>query len=145
MDKGQLVTIVVTAIISAFAREIVSGLFSLVKKLSAKSTLTAKLRQVFTFDTINILLEIMVLLSNCWQLYERVSDPSPVTRQAVFHISFWTLMVGFWSWNLIADVVRYIERRDKIKQMSVVNELPAVGEERQTSEANRENASARVT
>jgi hypothetical protein len=106
MDKTQLVTIIVTAIITAFAKVIVEGLSALTRKLFANK-LKTKLSKIVNKSSLYVLIDLIFIIFAIWQLGRLINDPNPLTRGAVFAISFWTLFVAYWGDNLVAHLFFY--------------------------------------
>jgi hypothetical protein len=80
----MLITIVVTAMITAFVKEIVVGLLSLLKKFIKNKAITAKLRKAITINKIMFVVNLGLMVYFFWKAAASLSDPSPVTRAYVF-------------------------------------------------------------
>jgi hypothetical protein len=92
MDKKQLVTIAVTALISVMAKEIVTWLFSLAKSQAAKETTKARVRSMFRPYILAVIWNAIMFLASILFLVSNIRRPGPITRFDVFMISFWLLM-----------------------------------------------------
>ena len=77
MDNKTLIVTVVTAIISAFVKEIASGLFSLGKSWSITQKLKTKVKQQFTLNKITVALNLCVIGTLIWNLYVTLSNLEP--------------------------------------------------------------------
>ena len=90
MDKSQLVTIAVTAIITAFAKEIATWLSSIVKNLSTSNTIKAKLKSALTPNKITVAFNLALIAFFSRELYNLVTSPEPITRVSAFLIAMYT-------------------------------------------------------
>lgn len=122
MDNKTLTTIVITAIIAAFVKEIVAGLVSLVKKLFANKTITAKLRNALTANKITAVINLGLLAFSIWRLTAAFRDPSPITRGVIFDIAYYFSLIGLSVIRLEILADRYL---DQIKRKREERELLA--------------------
>jgi hypothetical protein len=102
MDSKTLITIVVTAIIAAFVKEIVASLLPVVKKPFKNSTITAKLRNAITANRVFTVSNLGLLAWVGWRVFKFIADPSPVTRLAIFDMvysCFIASLIRIMSWN----------------------------------------------
>jgi hypothetical protein len=90
MDKSQLVTIAVTAIITAFAKEIATWLSSIVKNLSTNSTIKAKIKSALTINKIMVVFNLALIAFFAREVYKVVVSPDPVDRFSAFLIAYYT-------------------------------------------------------
>lgn len=89
MDKSTLTAIVITAIIAAFVKEIVTALLSGLKKLFANKAITAKLKNAITARRVMVVLDLALIAYCIWRIVAFARDPSPITRLAIFDIAYW--------------------------------------------------------
>lgn len=92
MDNSQLVTIAVTAIITALAREIAGALSSLFKNTATNTTIRQKIKAALTVNKIVATINLLLMFYSGWQVYKYASSPAPVDRFAVFNIAYFTGM-----------------------------------------------------
>lgn len=90
MDNSQLVTIAVTAIITAFAREIAGALSSVFKNTATNTTIREKIKAALTVNKIVATINLLLALYSGWQVYKYASSSAPVDRFAVFNIAYFT-------------------------------------------------------
>ena len=93
MDKHQLTTIAVTALISVIARESIGWFVSLAKAKAATDKTKATARKVFSKNNLLIAWELALSILGCFLLARIIRLPAPVTRLAVFFIAALTVMV----------------------------------------------------
>ncbi len=90
MDKSQLVTIAVTAIITAFVKEIAGWLLSIAKNFAINETVKAKIKTAFTLNKITAITNLLIMVFCSWKVFGYVYSSDPVDRFAVFNIAFYT-------------------------------------------------------
>lgn len=90
MDKSQLVTIAVTAIITAFIKEIAGALLLISKNFATSTTVREKIAAALTPNKIVATINLVLLLFCAWNVYGYVSSPVAVDRFAVFNIAYFT-------------------------------------------------------
>lgn len=61
MDKSQFMTIVITAVVSVMAKEMVSWSAALVKKIAMAQTTRAKLKAMFSKTSLRIMWDLLVI------------------------------------------------------------------------------------
>lgn len=108
MDKQQIVTIVVTALITVIAKEVFMWATSLVKSTVAASTITAKLKAIFTKTNRSIMFKVLVLLFYVGVLINFSLSESTPTRFEILLIigsSFAIIFVSlFLIWDISVDI-----------------------------------------
>jgi hypothetical protein len=115
MDKSQLETIAVTALISVMAREVFTWIFSLAKSQVAKETTKAKVKKMFHPYIIVTIWNILALSFSVFMLVSNIRKTSPITRQDVLLISFWSIaaMLNFclFCFTLFSGILYYRANR----------------------------------
>jgi hypothetical protein len=97
MDKKQLVTIAVTALISVVAKEAVTWLLSLAKSQTLKSVIREKAKSTLTKNLLSLTWYLIGFSSSLWLLITDIHKQGPVTRRDVLDIllaSFGTFFMG---------------------------------------------------
>jgi hypothetical protein len=61
MGKSQLMTIVVTAVVTAIAKELVNWVLAMVKKIATAQTTRAKLKAMFSKTSLRIMWDLLVI------------------------------------------------------------------------------------
>jgi hypothetical protein len=92
METSQLVTIVITAIVTILAKEIVGWFVSLGKKWSIRITMNPAVRKILSIHLIFITIDISLLLYGYFTLLSLIRNTEPVTHGSVFMILFWCWM-----------------------------------------------------
>jgi hypothetical protein len=113
LDRTQLIIIIVTAIISAVAKEIIAGLFKLFKKLSIGRWIKSKIQKLIVLNThttpiiIDLTVDVILFLVGAFMLYQIVRDPSPITRLTVLGISYWMFLTAYYFGQMSYNVGKY--------------------------------------
>jgi hypothetical protein len=95
MDKHQLTTIAVTALISVIAREFIAWMLSIAKRQAALDTTRATARRIFNKYSLLIIWESLVCVWAGFFLVRLVRLAAPVTRLDVFFIAALTVAISF--------------------------------------------------
>jgi hypothetical protein len=106
MDKSKLITIVVTAVITAIAKELVTWLLSVTKTLSTRATLRAKVKALFSKYNRAVFLDMGFVIFSTLTLIQVLRDKSPVTRFDVFLIVLCMLAIPMSVFALLIDMRR---------------------------------------
>ena len=72
----------------------------------SRETKTVKgkfIKRVSILTIIVLLIDIVMFLLDSWFLWALIQDPSPVTRGAVFAITFYTFLIVYWGNRLLSD------------------------------------------
>lgn len=125
MDSTQLVTIAVTAIITAFVKEIVGWFASRVKNLAINTTVREKIKKAFTVNRIVAIINLLLMLFASSEVYKYVYSPNPVDRFAIFNIAFYTCAAFANLLRLEIQVALFYEisQRDKIQRALIEREM----------------------
>jgi hypothetical protein len=92
MDTKQLITIVITAIVASFMKELFSWFIPFIKKHSIKIAVNPKVKRIFSVQIPFLLLDIFLLLFSYFTLLSNIRSSEPVTHASVFMILFWSWM-----------------------------------------------------
>ena len=114
MDKTQLITIVVTAVITAIAKEVVVWLVGIVKSLSMIKTIKAKLKAIFNKTNRTIIREAFTITLYLAFFVYFARDPSPPTRFEIL------LAIGI-VFAMFVSVVNLLINIVKIKMAQTEN------------------------
>jgi hypothetical protein len=87
MEKSQLVTIAVTAVISVTMRELLSWAVTALKSKVAHETTRAKARKIFNKHTRVMMLFIFLLATSIWSVVSDIRKTTPISRMDIFWIS----------------------------------------------------------
>lgn len=106
MDKTQLVTIAVTALISVTAKEVVTWLVALLKNTAAAKTITAKIKAMFTEANRAVFFDILVLLFYVVVLVNFALDKAAPTKLDILIAIGAVLACVFMSIALFIDIFK---------------------------------------
>src|SRR5579859_8119656 len=105
MDRHQLVTIAVTAVISVIAKELVVWLFSLVKIRSASNTTKEKVKKIFSKTNRAIMGDLFWLVLLLVLLIHTMRETTPLTRFDIIRIVLFMMGLAFWTVALMWDLI----------------------------------------
>lgn len=106
MDKTQLVTIAVTALITVIAKELVIWLVALVKNLSVINTAREKIKAIFTSTNRVIMADIFALLFYAGVLINFAIGTSTPTRLEILLIFGAAIASLFMAVSLIFHITK---------------------------------------
>jgi hypothetical protein len=104
MDKKQLVTIAITALVSVTLKELLSWLFASAKTIATRDTVKAKARTIFNKNNRRIVWTGLIFFTAAYGFFRTMRSTSPLTRWGVLEIIELTLSFMFWSVKLFWDV-----------------------------------------
>jgi hypothetical protein len=104
MDKKQLVTIAVTAVISVIAKEAITWLISFAKISAVRNTTKESVRKIFSKNNRAIILDLFLLGLNITLLVYRMRQITVVTRFDILVLPFYLFSILFWVGSLIFHV-----------------------------------------
>jgi hypothetical protein len=111
MDRGQLITITITAVITVAFKEVFTTLVAWAKIKATTDTTKQKAKKLFSPQNVSIAWHFLWLGSSLWLLVNHVRSSEPVTRGAVFAISLWTVMILLWVLILMLDLIEWQVKR----------------------------------
>ena len=118
MDKHQLVTIAITAVISVTAKELLTWVFRRAKIIATTDTTKKKARQIFSKNNRRIVFDLLLLSAALWGLLGTVQSPSPITKWLIVRLVIFTLSPLAWFVVLLSHVLTAIfEYRDRSRQI----------------------------
>jgi len=121
MDRKQLVTIAITAVVSVIARELLSWVIAWAKITAQTETAKAKARTIFNKNNLAIVWNAFWLLFITTALFYDLRKTGPVTRWDVFFIvtgyQAVFLFLLFLAGSIASAVFR--RKRDKLRQTQV--------------------------
>ena len=106
MDKAQLITIVITAVVSVVAKEVIIWLVSLFKGNSAAKTFAAKLRALFTKSNLEIAGSLLALIFYIGVLINFALAEAPPTRLEILLIIGAVFAILFVGLNLLFEIAK---------------------------------------
>jgi len=126
MDKTQLIAIISTAAIAAFAKEI----FSFVLTFS-KNQINARLAPIVKPIPMSLWVNLLIAVLNfafvIFYLYKLVVSAEPLTRPDMFLISFYTVLSFFWTHQSISWTEKiHLARRRHQQALAEVAEVKAL-------------------
>jgi hypothetical protein len=123
MDKNQLVTIAVTALISTTAKELLTWAFGRAKRIATTETTKQKARKIFSKTNLRIMLEASAFSLSLYALWwDTFYDPRPITKWLIVKLTFFTLGTLGWFTFFLSDVMLAIlEYRERRKQLAMKN------------------------
>jgi heme/copper-type cytochrome/quinol oxidase subunit 4 len=101
MDKTQLVTIVITAVIAVLAKELTMWVVRLIKSMSVLKTIAAKVKTLFSKNNLLIVMDIAMLAFYVFLLVFFTRNDSPPSRIEILLMIFCVLVVIFMCGRLI--------------------------------------------
>ncbi len=101
MDRKQLATIAVTALITFTVTEAAKWLMVFSKKTAASDTTKQNVRKIFNKTNRTITGDVLALLFFSLLLWHEMHLASPVTRQDVLYIVCFVIFIGFWVVHLM--------------------------------------------
>ena len=113
MDRHQLVTIAVTAVISVIAKEVVVWVFSLVKVRSASNTTKESVKKIFSKTNRAIIGDLFWLVLLFVLLIHVMRETTPLTRFDIMKIVLYMMGILFWTVALMWDLVSAKIRRER--------------------------------
>jgi len=114
MDKTQLITIIITAVVSITAKELITWLISLTKKLSVLHTIKEKLKVIFNKTNRAIISDILALLLYVAFLIYFALAEGDATRIEILLVIGATIAVLFLSLSLIFKIVKLKIENEKL-------------------------------
>ena|SRR3989442_944647 len=109
MDRSQLVTIAVTALISVTAKEVITWLVSLAKSQVRKETTKAKARKIFNKNSFAVVWSTAAISISVYFLVSDIRRNSPISGIDVFLISFWWSMVTYHGFFFLVHLAQAIK------------------------------------
>ena len=106
MDKTQLITILVTAVITAIAKEVVVWLVGIVKSLSMIKTIKAKLKAIFNKTNRAIIWDVFTIMLYLAFLVYFARDQSPPTRLEILLVIGVVVAIFIMVVSLLANIVK---------------------------------------
>lgn len=122
MDTRQLVTIAVTAIITAFVKEIAGWLLSIAKNFAINTTIKAKIKKAFTLNKITAVVNFVIMAFCLSEVYRAVYSSEPVDRFTILKIAFYTC-AGFA--NLLRLEIQLALHTEHMKQLRREEQIAA--------------------
>jgi hypothetical protein len=117
LDKTQLVTIAVTAVISVIAKELVQWLWGMFKTLSITNTIKAKVRGILTKNNLKIFWDIVGLSFYGGVLVQFALQDSSPTRLEILLMMGAAFMILVTGISLIYHLAQAsIDREDAARQ-----------------------------
>ncbi|ROZ61475.1 hypothetical protein [Ramlibacter sp. WS9] len=113
MDKTQIATIAITAIVSVVAKEVVTWLVSLAKNASAAKSLAAKAKAIFTRSHMEILASLLALMFYAGVLVNFARTDTPPTRLEILLIVGAVFAMLFVGLNLLWEIAKLQIARKK--------------------------------
>jgi len=113
MDKGKLLTIVVTAVISATITTMVKSLLDFIKWPPIASRLKQTAKNTFTKNVITLTTESFMFLLQIWILVVFIRDSRPITRFDVFLMMATFLGVLMWLIALVFSSTLIILEKER--------------------------------
>ena len=114
MTRQQLITIIITAFLNVYFREIITGIVGLVKKIPA-GKIKNQVRKVFNRTVLTIIAAFYNFIFFGSGLYKTVRDPSPITRVDTFLMMMFVLIILFWA-NQLRGVAKEINAKLNARQ-----------------------------
>ena len=108
MNSDKLTTIILTAIFSVLAKESVTWLLDRAKRISPSDSIKSRMRQLFNWTLVSLLVDIALIWLNSTLLYIEVTLNEPVTRKAAFSIVSFFAMDIYWLAHLERDLYQYL-------------------------------------
>jgi hypothetical protein len=105
MDRHQLVTIAITALVSVTAKEVLTWLVAWAKIKAASETIKAKTKSIFNKNSLRIVVDAVCSGGGIWLLSSEIHDKAPLTRWAVFKIAFDLFAAVFWVTVTLRDII----------------------------------------
>lgn len=87
MDRNQLLTIALTALISVTAKEFVTWLLGMARFHAAKETTKTAARKVFSKDNLRVIWTLEFFCFSIWLLVKEIRSPSPLTKSEVVWVA----------------------------------------------------------
>lgn len=115
MDKTQLLTIVITAVVSVIAKEFITWLVTIVKDASAIRTAGAKLRVVFSKPNRAVMMDVFAIVFYISVLVNFGRGDSSPTRLEILIVIGAVLALIFMGIALIVDIVKAMDAHKKSK------------------------------
>ena len=106
MDNSTLVTIVITAVVSVIAKELMLWVISVVKSTTAAATVKAKLVVVFTRTNVAILTDILAFIFYCFVLAYFAIAPDAPSRIEILLSFFAAIFMLVMAFSLTFRIVR---------------------------------------
>jgi len=121
MDKKQLVTIVITAVISVTAKELFAWLFSLMKITVVNETVRQKARKLFSKNNRRIMFDIFCLLFTGIIMSHDLLRSTPITRLDIVLIVLDMLAIAVFGgrllWHLTYVTITTVYKDDTVTQI----------------------------
>src|SRR5438128_196230 len=119
MDKTQLITIAVTAVVSVIAKEVVVWLVGLVKTLSVIGTIKARFKAAFSKNNRAIMKDALALAFYVVLLVYFVRDDSPPTRLVILLMIGIVFAILVMLVSLLWDIGKaQVAREEELKRQS---------------------------
>lgn len=108
---SDLTKIILTAVVSVIAKEFLTWLFKQVKSAKLTRDLRGRFRKMVQSHSLFLFTDTLLAAFNAWQLYVSTFSTQPITRAAVFMISFNTGFLFFWVREFFHDLRVYRDYR----------------------------------
>ena len=112
MDKKQLVTIAVTAVVSVIAKELVTWLLAFARIQVLSDRTREKARKAFSQNNRSIMWAVFWFLWVSLGFFRVMRESTPITRWTVVLIIIYFLGIFFWLMNLLWYVIKARGQRD---------------------------------
>lgn len=103
MDRKQLVTIAITAVLSVTAREVFTWIVAWAKAKAQSETTRATARTVFSKKNRKIIWDVLWFAIACAGFWETMTQTSPVTRREILEIPSFAIFLFLWFMFLLRD------------------------------------------
>ena len=114
MDKKQLVTIAITAVVSVIAREIFSSFMAWAKIKAQTETAKARARTIFNKNNRKIIWDAIWFSGSIWFFISVLHETSPIRRWDVVVLIISVINVIAWGLFLLRDAaLAIVEHRDR--------------------------------
>lgn len=125
MDTSQLVTIAVTAIITAFVKEIVGWFVSIVKNFASSTTIRTKIKTALTVNKVTAIVNLTLIGFCSWRVYYYVTLPYTLDGFSVFNIAYFTCAAFANLLRLEIQTAMFAERlrREKDQRAQIEHEM----------------------
>jgi len=112
MDKTQLLTIVITALVSVLGKELITWLVGLVKGTAAVSSARAKLKAIFSKANRAVMIDVLSILFYVGVLVNFALGESAPTRLEVLLIIGAVIALIVMAIALLIDIAKIVHARN---------------------------------
>ncbi len=113
MDTTQLITIAVTALVTAFARQIADGIVAFIKNVIHKLARHPVASKPRDWQVIEVGMALWMTGAMSIALAYFASDPEPIQRIDILRAIFWFYMLIYWAKKLLIESGNWIISRKK--------------------------------